>query len=101
MREDMLKMPVQEDASSLMQGAIARASRFRYSSLDLWRGIACLVIVILHLSLYWKYASVGHGAAGYGVAATILFLIGRMGIGVLVFFVISGYCIAATADSRN
>ena len=78
----------------------------RYWSLDLWRGMACLLIVVLHGSLNapsygvpWPpHAFLRSGAldqlatlASYGIA--------RFWVGVPMFFVISGYCIAAAADA--
>jgi peptidoglycan/LPS O-acetylase OafA/YrhL len=77
----------------------------RYESLDLWRGLACLTVVVFH--------------AGYGYAITkalkdrvfreggsipdyIAIAVSGLWMGVPLFFVISGYCIAASADSiRN
>ncbi len=51
----------------------------RYRMLDGWRALAALTVVCHHLQLGSRY-NVGH-------------------IAVMVFFVISGYCIAATSDS--
>lgn len=53
----------------------------RYKSIDAWRGIACLMIVVLHS---WPHDYFGREALRAGVP---------------MFFVISGYCIAATAQS--
>jgi peptidoglycan/LPS O-acetylase OafA/YrhL len=53
----------------------------RYYSLDAWRGVACLMIVALHS---WPNPYVGREALRSGVP---------------MFFVISGYCISATAES--
>jgi peptidoglycan/LPS O-acetylase OafA/YrhL len=69
----------------------------RYAALDFWRGLACLFVVVLH-SAHYAYA-------GYATAdpagRVILLAISKMGIGVPMFFVISGYCIAATCDSAR
>jgi peptidoglycan/LPS O-acetylase OafA/YrhL len=51
----------------------------RYKVLDGWRALAALTVVCYHLGL-GKQWNMGH-------------------IGVMVFFVISGYCIAATSES--
>lgn len=73
----------------------------RYQSLDIWRGVACLMIVIIHSSYYL----LGHpDQLGTGILAKAVetFLPYFM-LGVPIFFVISGYCITATslASARN
>lgn len=73
-------------------------SRSRYLSLDIWRGVACLMVLVLHASLYARHATVAAGMRFSGLPALALDMVGRMGIGVSLFFVISGYCIAASAD---
>lgn len=90
------------------EGPSARG-RPRYASLDLWRGVACLAVVVFHSttqSTVWNHqikigsftlfdyavvdsVSVGLSAAAWGW------------VGVPVFFVISGYCISATADASS
>ena len=70
----------------------------RYLTLDHWRGIACLMIVVLHAT---HNASPDGGGAAGGLGRGILSVISRMGFGVPMFFVISGYCIAATSDSSR
>ena len=69
----------------------------RYLTLDLWRGLACLMILILHAA---NKATEGSEAAS-GIGKIVLAVISRMGVGVPFFFVISGYCIAATCDSTR
>ena len=66
----------------------------RYASLDLWRGIACLMIVIGHSA-----HSLGSAWATDWLTSIVQFAISKFGIGVPIFFVVSGYCIAATSDS--
>lgn len=66
----------------------------RFDSLDMWRGVACLMVVIFHLSGYMQPPSVGWQR----VAARI---VSALWLGVPMFFVISGYCIAATSDSSR
>jgi peptidoglycan/LPS O-acetylase OafA/YrhL len=75
----------------------------RYQSLDLWRGVACLLVVFHHATIYAPaYRQAEHGdavsadPASWLVAATT-----RFWVGVPLFFVISGYCISATADSTR
>lgn len=65
----------------------------RYQSLDLWRGVACLTVLIFHATFYWK------GDAGWSHALGVVFA--RLWLGVPLFFVISGYCIAASCDSAR
>lgn len=63
----------------------------RYESLTLWRGIACLLIVVYHSSL-------GLSQEVTGLTAVVFAVVGKFWIGVPLFFVISGYCITASAD---
>jgi peptidoglycan/LPS O-acetylase OafA/YrhL len=84
---------------SVATGACGRPSA-RYESLDLWRGIACLMIVLLHAGHYAK-AHPEPGTEADRVGSALLGVVGRMGIGVQLFFVISGYCIAATVVSAR
>jgi hypothetical protein len=69
----------------------------RYLTLDLWRGLACLMIVVLHAT---HNANEAIGTAG-PLGKAVLAILSRLGIGVPIFFVISGYCIAATSDSTR
>ncbi len=64
----------------------------RYESLTLWRGVACLCIVAYH-SLGLEFHNTG------GVWAGVLAVGHRLWLGVPLFFVISGYCITASADA--
>jgi peptidoglycan/LPS O-acetylase OafA/YrhL len=74
----------------------------RYRSLDLWRGVACLLVVLKHVTLYApSYGLVDGGEATPGLASRLVALTTHLWIGVPFFFVISGYCIAATADSMR
>ncbi len=82
--------------------ALPRAPR--YHSLDLWRGVACLLVIFYHATLI-HHGSAGAlpATAGWGErgAALLLGTMRHMWVGVPMFFVISGYCIAATADSTR
>ena len=70
----------------------------RYESLDIWRGIACLMVVVCHSTFYLSASPMRwHGFFQGGV----VFLLTRMWMGVPIFFVISGYCISATCDSSR
>lgn len=61
------------------------AASWRYLSLDCWRGLACLTVIVFH-------ASGRQPDAG----SLIQEVIARLAIGVPIFFVISGYCITAS-----
>lgn len=67
----------------------------RYHSLDLFRGIACLMVVVLHSSFY------ASDSPNSDPASWLIWLARRLWLGVPIFFVISGYCIAATAESSE
>lgn len=62
--------------------------------LDVWRGVACLMVVVFHATHYARIEPTGDGMAAWLIAATA-----RGWMGVPIFFVISGYCISAAADS--
>ncbi len=71
---------------------------FRYLTLDAWRGAACLLVVLGHSVTYVEqYPSpvAWHEHACNG----LLRLMHQFGIGVTMFFVISGYCVTAAAHA--
>jgi len=68
----------------------------RYPSLDMWRGIACLSVVFFHSTLFCYQSMQTRDLPSVIVAVTA-----RGWAGVPLFFVISGYCISATADSAR
>ena len=75
----------------------------RYLTLDHWRGIACLLVVLFHSSgvAFLSMEASGTQPQQAGLAGLAL-SITRIGwIGVPFFFVISGYAISATADSSR
>ena len=67
----------------------------RYRCLDLWRGIAALFVVIYHAG---SYAAHRQTELSFFELVSTKF-IQHLDIGVLIFFVISGYCISASAES--
>lgn len=67
----------------------------RYATLDVWRGVACLAIVVLHAA---HFAGPPPDAPGRVVVNVVL---SRLAWGVPVFFVVSGFCIAAACDSAR
>ena len=80
----------------------------RYRDLDLWRGVACLGVILFHTSFdaadpeitqTWRtWVTGGGGGANLSIADCILALVDQLWMGVPIFFVISGYCIAASAE---
>ncbi len=78
--------------------------QLRYATLDAWRGLACLLVIAFH-SVAGTLVTpkfVGQIATdGGSLADWFLVLVARFWIGVPLFFVISGYCIAAAADSAR
>lgn len=76
----------------------------RYESLDVWRGVACLAVVVFHAvtgyvgtpQLDARVRAEDGSAADWAVVAA-----DRLWVGVPLFFVVSGYCIAAAADSAR
>lgn len=69
----------------------------RYESLDAWRGLACLMVVVHHAG----YALSRAEASGSWPGWLAWYLTRRMSLGVTLFFVISGYCIAASLESTR
>jgi len=80
--------PLQDNESVQSVAILPRAPR--YLSIDIWRGVACVAVVLLHASV--PLADAKPNAARF---------IGLLSLGVPMFFVISGYCIAATCDSAR
>jgi peptidoglycan/LPS O-acetylase OafA/YrhL len=71
----------------------------RYLSLDIWRGAACLMLVFYHCTFYGEYRFRVSDVSTWTWAGLPLYLIRFLWVGVPIFFVISGYCIAASVDS--
>lgn len=70
----------------------------RYRSLDAWRGLACLLVVVFHSTFYTSAASV---LSLNDPASWCISFSERLWLGVSMFFVISGYCITATVESAQ
>ena len=75
-------------------------TRPRYDSLDAWRGVACLMVITYHSTLMQRshVATAGAGTLE-ALARWIVRATSHGNAGVALFFVISGYCIAAAGDS--
>jgi peptidoglycan/LPS O-acetylase OafA/YrhL len=83
---------------------MASSENLRYRSLDFWRGVACLLIIVFHTTFYTATESLDgrfKQLQGLSAAEGLLWATSRFWIGVPMFFVISGYCIAAAADSHR
>ncbi|WZP00190.1 acyltransferase [Isosphaeraceae bacterium EP7] len=78
-------------------------ARRHYQCLDAWRGIACLMVVAFHSSNdgYATAAAPGSGTGFAGIGGSLLKIVSLMWVGVPIFFVISGYCIASASDSAR
>jgi peptidoglycan/LPS O-acetylase OafA/YrhL len=68
----------------------------RYQTLDAWRGVACLMVIVYHSTLV--HAGTPGLPRDVGVTGALLWLASYGNLGVPIFFVISGYCISAAAD---
>ena len=91
--------PRHRDPSS--GGPAAARRQTRYLTLDHWRGLACLLVVVYHSALVSReHAGLAWtSGAERGLAAAIVDATRTFDVGVALFFVISGYCIAAAAET--
>jgi peptidoglycan/LPS O-acetylase OafA/YrhL len=71
----------------------------RYASLDVIRGMACLMLLVYHSAFYADHSWSSSKPETWTFAGLAINVIGRLWIGVPMFFVVSGYCIAASIDS--
>lgn len=89
-------------------GAAARAQQpaavrpIRYESLDLWRGLCCLMLVVFHTTMQTsRHYFVDQAGEVNDLGSLGMWIAARTWIGVPIFFVISGYCIMATLHARQ
>lgn len=69
-----------------------------YAALDAWRGIAALMVVVFHATATYR----GHVDPPVGSLADVCWQsLDLLWLGVQLFFVISGYCIAAAVDAAR
>jgi peptidoglycan/LPS O-acetylase OafA/YrhL len=71
----------------------------RYQLLDVWRGVACLMVVLHHAGFAVIFDGPQTGGLEAELRRGVIGFFWRMNMGVPLFFVISGYCIAASAES--
>jgi peptidoglycan/LPS O-acetylase OafA/YrhL len=69
----------------------------RYESLDVWRGLACLMVVVHHAGYALSRAEAASSWPGW----LVWYSTRCMNLGVTLFFVISGYCIAASLEATR
>src|SRR5579872_6079464 len=72
----------------------------RYQMLDVWRGLACLMVVVHHAGYALLWSDVGTHADST-LRWWIVYAVNRLSLGVPMFFVISGYCILASVESTR
>jgi peptidoglycan/LPS O-acetylase OafA/YrhL len=73
----------------------------RYDSLDMWRGLCCLMLVVFHTTMQTaKHHFVDNSGTVNDAGSLGMWLAAHAWIGVPIFFVISGYCIMATLHGR-
>lgn len=73
----------------------------RYTLLDAFRGVACLMVVIHHAGFVLLPGEAPTSGAFAGLGRTINHVLRHFDLGVPLFFVISGYCIAASVDAMR
>ncbi len=100
---------LRRDTPPMETAALPQPRAPRYKSLDLWRGVACLMVVVFHAigySPYYRALVAGtEPVCGEGwlnrLAHVLQAGLSELWLGVPMFFVISGYCISATLDSQR
>ena len=73
----------------------------RYRLLDAWRGVACLMVVIHHSGFCLNWLEASSTDTGSPARRLAVGFVRVMDLGVPIFFVISGYCIAASLESHR
>jgi peptidoglycan/LPS O-acetylase OafA/YrhL len=74
----------------------------RYESLDMWRGLCCMSLVVFHSTMQVaRHHFVDTSGTVTDFSSLLLWITARAWIGVPIFFVISGYCIMATLHARQ
>ena len=98
----MSTMMERERAPVSRQEVALPAKSPRYQMLDFWRGASCLALVVYHAAMQLVHQGAASDGTACGNAGAMLTAVAaRTWIGVPIFFVISGYCVMATIDSRR
>jgi len=72
----------------------------RYHTLDAWRGVACLMVVVAHCTFYeWRHLNPQSYIEADPLARILMYVATLMYVAVPIFFVISGYGISASVQS--
>ena len=71
----------------------------RYESLTLWRGVACMTLLLYHATFYAEHSWRSADPSTWTWSGLAVNLLDRLWMGVPLFFVVSGYCIAANVDA--
>jgi peptidoglycan/LPS O-acetylase OafA/YrhL len=98
------QIPLSDHVSEPLGNALidrSSAKSSRYALLDCWRGVACLMVVFAHSSDVYSRKYVEGEVPMTGFAAHVVFFLSMLAVGVIMFFVISGYCISATVDGHG
>lgn len=86
------------DSLSMRPGLPPRPVAPGFAALDAWRGIAALMVVVFHATSTYR----GQARAPAGsIADLFVTTLDGFWLGVQLFFVISGYCIAAAVDAAR
>lgn len=88
-----------QNQTAAIQGVLPRKSR--YASLDAWRGLACLFMVVFHTTMQVSRSGPSEPGILGELGSLMISATTKLRIGVPIFFVISGYCIMATLDARR
>lgn len=74
----------------------------RFESLDMFRGLCCLMLVVFHTTMQTaRHYFVDQSGTVSDVGSLGIWLASRAWVGVPIFFVISGYCIMTTLHARR
>lgn len=76
-----------------------KPSDARFHTLDIVRGVACVMLMLYHATFYAERSWESGDPTTWTAGGLAINLIGRLWMGVPMFFVVSGYCIAASIDS--
>ncbi len=82
-------------------GLPPKPSNARYLSLDACRGAACLLLVMFHATFFADASFKLDQRDTWTIASVIMRIVRLAWAGVPIFFVVSGYCIAASMDSMR
>lgn len=95
----VVAVPLVESRSVAQTALPPKPRNARYESLDMWRGVACLCLVLYHAAFFSESAMRVADSASWSIGGSLLYAVKKTWCGVPIFFVISGYCIAASLDS--